>query len=238
MTTPHTDRNSAASLDLDAIKARAAAATEGPWEEEWRPITGSPGYEVSNFGNVRSFYRAGNYKNKMADRGRLLKQNPNPAGYLGVAIKVDGSYRTRAVHRLVTEAFIGQCPEGLEVAHLNGDKTDNREVNLRYVTHAENESHKIVHGTTGAGELNSMAKLQGWQVAEIKYLASKSIPQGKIASLFDLSHKAVSAITSGSAWADEPVREDIPALVAEVERLRGQLTDIVSVLSVALGGEW
>ena len=33
MTTPQNDRNiDAASLDLDAIKARAAAATEGPWE--------------------------------------------------------------------------------------------------------------------------------------------------------------------------------------------------------------
>ena len=33
MTTKHNDRNiDAASLDLDAIKARAVAATEGPWE--------------------------------------------------------------------------------------------------------------------------------------------------------------------------------------------------------------
>ena len=33
MTPPHNDRNAdAASLDLEAIKARAAAATEGPWE--------------------------------------------------------------------------------------------------------------------------------------------------------------------------------------------------------------
>lgn len=32
MTTPHTNPASAAPLDLEAIKARAAAATEGPWE--------------------------------------------------------------------------------------------------------------------------------------------------------------------------------------------------------------
>src|SRR5699024_1854139 len=130
-----------------------------------------------------------------------------------------GAYSTRAIHGLVLLSFVGPCPEGKEVAHLNGDAADNRLSNLAYVTPRENERHKFSHGTDARGERNPSANLQGWQVAEIKYLSSKSVPQGKIAQLFDISHKQVSAILQGQTWKDQLARIDVPALVAEVERL-------------------
>jgi HNH endonuclease len=37
------------------------------------------------------------------------------------------------VHQLVAEAFIGPCPPGKKLVHLNGDGLDNRRVNLAYV---------------------------------------------------------------------------------------------------------
>lgn len=116
---------------------------------------------------------------------------------------------------------IPDCPGyDQEVAHLNGDKLDNRLENLKYCTHKENEQHKIKHGTNGAGERNASAKLQGWQVSEIKYLADKSVPQGKIADLFGISHKHVSEILSGQTWGNVEARTEVPALIAEVRRLR------------------
>lgn len=36
---------------------------------------------------------------------------------------------------------------GYDVAHNNGDNTDNRAVNLRYATRSENEQDKFKHGT-------------------------------------------------------------------------------------------
>lgn len=208
---------------LDEIEARANRATEGPWEEEWKIVPGTVGYEVSNFGNVRSYFKKGNHRTKRTAYPRTLAKRARKDGaYPTVNLpNKDGKYDTRAVHRLVMLAFVGECPEGKEVAHLNGDPSDNRLENLAYVTHVENESHKRLHGTHQVGESNSNAKLQGWQVAEIKYLASKSVPQGKIARLFDIDHKHVSEILNGNTWGNKSARTDVPQLVAEVRRLQG-----------------
>jgi hypothetical protein len=37
------------------------------------------------------------------------------------------------MHQLVAEAFIGPCPSGHKLVHLNGDYLDNRRANLAYV---------------------------------------------------------------------------------------------------------
>lgn len=37
------------------------------------------------------------------------------------------------VHQIVAETFIGRCPPGHKLVHLNGIKHDNRLVNLAYV---------------------------------------------------------------------------------------------------------
>lgn len=42
------------------------------------------------------------------------------------------------IHRLVMEAFVGPCPDNMEVDHLNSIRHDNRLENLEYVTHREN----------------------------------------------------------------------------------------------------
>lgn len=205
--------------DIEAIRARAEAATEGPWEEVWRAIPGVDGYEVSDSGDVRSYYVKGNHKRRRAAYPRTLS-TANSNGYRTVSLPIDGTYRTRRVHALVMIAFVGEPPEGCEIAHLNGDRADNRLANLAYVSHRENEAHKRKHGTNGAGERNSMATMQGWQVAEMRYLASKSVPQGKIAALFDVSHKYVSEVLSGRAWPDESARQDIPDLLAVIDKVR------------------
>lgn len=47
----------------------------------------------------------------------------------------------------VAEAFHGPRPAGLLVRHLNGRSADDRAVNLRYGTKAENTFDSIEHGT-------------------------------------------------------------------------------------------
>lgn len=41
------------------------------------------------------------------------------------------------VHQLVAEAFIGRCPPGQKLVHLNGNGLDNRRVNLAYVPESD-----------------------------------------------------------------------------------------------------
>jgi HNH endonuclease len=41
------------------------------------------------------------------------------------------------LHQLVAEAFIGPCPPGRKLVHLNGDGLDNRRANLAYVPESD-----------------------------------------------------------------------------------------------------
>lgn len=108
--------------------------------ELWRPVVGWEGlYEVSDQGRVRSLPRT-------TTKGRVLKLRL-AEGYPAVSLSKEAVVRTRKVHKLVIEAFIGPCPEGLEVRHLNGVSTDARLLNLRYGTRSENARDRVLHGT-------------------------------------------------------------------------------------------
>lgn len=71
-------------------------------------------------------------------RKRILKPYVTPAGYLRVFLQG----RFYFVHRVVWLAFHGDVPEGLFLDHINGDRQDNRIVNLRVVTKQENAMNR------------------------------------------------------------------------------------------------
>jgi len=121
--------------------------------ESWKPVLGYEGfYEVSDQGRVRSLDRVISAPGRWGQRlirysGRVLAPRLDPGGRLRVQLSRDGVQEDRKVHRLVMRAFIGECPEGQEVCHGNGDSKDNRLINLRYDTHSANELDKLAHGT-------------------------------------------------------------------------------------------
>lgn len=125
--------------------------------ERWAPIPGYEGhYEASDLGRIRSLDRLRPYPGRAPRRvrGRILKATPfGPQGcYLRVALWMDGTGRTVAVHLLVLLTFAGPCPEDMECCHGNGDGFDNRLVNLRWDTHAANmeeqRRHRAERGAT------------------------------------------------------------------------------------------
>lgn len=103
--------------------------------EIWKPIPGST-YEASSLGRIRS------------PRGYVLKPCDHPLGYHIVGVHMDGRMISKTVHSLVALAFHGPRPEGLDVAHGNCIKTDNRPSNLRYATRRENMRDSVIMGTT------------------------------------------------------------------------------------------
>src|SRR5687767_12601092 len=102
--------------------------------ETWKTILGyETHYEVSNIGNVRRIAPG-----TSAVIGKNLKPGRMTVGYLFVALCMHGKPKLHSIHRLVAGAFIGPCPDGHEVNHKNGVRTDNRLENLEYVTRKQN----------------------------------------------------------------------------------------------------
>lgn len=140
--------------------------------EEWRPAVGFEGlYSVSSFGRVRSEPRAVVEKTGAVKRlrGREIKPRVNRGGYLCLAFCVNGQRVPVRVHGVVALAFIGPKPsERHEVAHNDGDRTNNRASNLRWDTRTGNFADKVTHGTHNRGERHPNSRLSNAAVAEIR----------------------------------------------------------------------
>ncbi|MGP9622564.1 NUMOD4 motif-containing HNH endonuclease [Corynebacterium sp. AOP34-AQ2-28] len=117
--------------------------------ERWLPVTGYGGiYEVSDQGRVRSLSRVvSTRKGDRRYRGKTLAPKSNRHGYPLVVLADGGVLRSKRVHRLVLEAFVGPCPEGMEACHNNGDRGDPRLANLRWDSASENQRDRRRHGT-------------------------------------------------------------------------------------------
>lgn len=99
-------------------------------EEIWKPIKGYENlYLISNYGSVLGI-----------KRNNILKPGKHEKGYLMVVLTKNGISKTYKVHRLVANTFLGE-PNGMEVNHIDGDKTNNSVWNLEYCTHSENMAH-------------------------------------------------------------------------------------------------
>src|SRR5262245_53436346 len=110
-------------------------------KERWRRIRGYPGYAVSNHGRVAS---------RKSGKWRLLKPRRSGGCYLSVVIYCGGKKFNRSIHKLVLEAFVGPCTEGMECRHFpDNDGTNNYLINLQWGSKVENERDKKFNGTSG-----------------------------------------------------------------------------------------
>ena len=214
---------------LDEIEERASDS------ERWVNIKGSTGYQISNMGRVRSLLNRGNHKEKLGKDYKELSQSTcKKQGYKSVNIYSEylDKFHTQRIHQLVAHAFVnGKRFKGYQVAHLDGNPANNKSTNLKICTPKENASHKKLHGTELLGSKKPNSLLQDWQIDEIRFLASKSIPQMKIAELFNINRPSVSEIVNMKAWTHVTTREDIPRLT---KALRNALEGIELTISKSI----
>jgi len=154
-------------------------------------------YEASTLGRIRSVDRVveikSNGKNyKKFLKGKILSNTVSTNGYPVIGVE----HKTYKVHRLIALTFIDNIENKPEVSHINGIKTDNRVINLVWVTRCENMTHY-------RGVLNNVhanrRRLSKEQVQEIM-LDNRSLRT--IAKDYNVSYQFISLIKNGKTYKD------------------------------------
>lgn len=167
-------------------------------DEEWRRVVGFEDlYLVSSLGRVMSIGRGDGRK-----IGRIMK--PAASGpdrnYLCLNLSRGARLYPRKVHALVALAFLGPKPTPRhEVNHKDGDTFNNRAENLEWVTHQQNDWHKVNVLGKSRGENASNVKLTEADVLKIRAYP-KSISCAKIAAQFGVTPSNVWMIRHGVTW--------------------------------------
>lgn len=200
----------------DPETSRDAAARVAPkLTEEWRPIFDGF-YEVSNEGRVRRIrpVRGGGHV------GREVKAWDS-CGYRQVSPCVRGVRHVRHVHALVAEAFLGPRPDGMEINHIDADKSNNAVWNLEYVTRSENARHAAMCGLTTRGERHYAARLTAQQAADVRRRHRNGERVTALAREYGVTHGAISLLLAGKTWNPAPrvYREATPD---ETARMRAE----------------
>lgn len=189
--------------------------------EIWKPIERFNGrYMVSNLGRVKSLEQVVMKRTRSGGIARqvypekILTVVPVKGGYLRYNLGGKARCRTYSAHRLVLEAFIGPCPEGMEGCHNDGNAGNNRLSNLRWDTHLSNNGDRKRHGRYAVGSAHHMAKLSEDMAREI---ALDPRHTDIIMAEYGISRHMVCAIKNGSAWGHLDVNR-VPALGRTLER--------------------
>lgn len=166
--------------------------------ERWLTVPSAPTYEVSDRGQVRRAVAGPG-----ASAGRVLRWNTSSyTGYPTVELYVNGVATRRAVHSVVAEAFIGPRPDGAQVSHLDGVRSNPAARNLLYETSGENHARRREHGTNLAGEKNPAAKLSDAQAVEIRRRLKAGERQADLAREYGVTRQVVWFIDHRYTWKD------------------------------------
>ncbi len=176
--------------------------------ERWLPVVGYEStYEVSDLGKVRRVVGTLPTKNPLVRRiwfGGLLKPTENKWGYLTVHLSSGNRSKTSFVHKLVLDAFVGPCPNGMECRHFPDQNPKNNVLgNISWATNKANQNDRISNGTDPRGERAGCAKLT-WEI--VRQIRSEYKPRKwghgthSLAKKYGVSQSAIHCIVSGKTW--------------------------------------
>lgn len=157
---------------------------------EWRPVPGFElRYSVSSVGAIIN-----------NSTGQILFGEIDRDGYRRVNLSKDGKTLKRRVHRLVCEAFHGPCPEGMECAHLDGQRRNNCASNLSWATSSDNNRQKVAHGTAQSGVNHPRAKLT---IADVSAIRASAKSTRKLSAEYGVSQSHIVRIRNGDRWQEQ-----------------------------------
>lgn len=177
-------------------------------EEIWKDVAGYEGlYMVSNLGQVKSCDRLVNSRwgdSKKPVKAKIKALQLGFGGYKSVTLFNASSRIGKRfyVHRLVATAFLSNEFLKPQVNHINGDKLDNRAVNLEWCTGTENQLHALSAGLyeTAKGEQIGASVLTEQDIYKIRYLYSNGMMQKDIAEMFPVKRQCITKIVNRKRW--------------------------------------
>jgi ParB family transcriptional regulator, chromosome partitioning protein len=169
-------------------------------EEEWRPVVGYEEiYEVSSWGRIRRLQTRKRYQ-----AGTLLTPSPRADGYLNVVLAANGDRESKLLHQIVAEAFLGPCPEGIQVNHRHpdGDRSRCWLSNLEYRTIADNNEDQRIHrpAAYATRERIGISALKSTDLPEIRRALAMNCPVHEIAQRFGVADGTIYAIRDCKSW--------------------------------------
>lgn len=164
---------------------------------QFKPIAGHEGYRVGDDGSVWT-RRGRGPKPTQNGEWKPMKLCKNHGGYLMVTLRPK---KKKLVHRLVLEAFVGPCPDGMEGSHYPDPTKDNcRLDNLRWETRKENCSHKIEHGSQAFAEDHHASKLN-WELVDLIRTKSKAgVSYSILSQEIGISKATISQVVTEKTW--------------------------------------
>lgn len=165
-------------------------------DEIWKTIPYAREYAVSTHGRVKRIVGG-----ERRQAGRLIRTSlagPRRSYVYVSFVHNDGIRRSKGVHVVMLETFVGLRPPGHEGAHCDGKSTNNVLSNLQWKTAKENSADRAKHGTQARGERSGPSKLTEEKVRAILVADGT---QAQIGARFGVSQSAVWKIRSGKMWA-------------------------------------
>ena len=146
-----------------------------------KAVAGFPNYSVTEKGTITNTLT-----------GKECGKEVTRLGYVRVKIKGPEGWKKKLVHRLVLETFNPSA--GLEVNHINGDKSNNCLTNLEWVSRSGNVRHAYKSGlkVNKKGPRGSI-KLLPSEIELIRDLRS-DLSARSIATLFGVSPSTINLI--------------------------------------------
>lgn len=127
---------------------------------------------------------------------KYLKPFKSKTGYLQVTLQS----KTYYMHRLVCEAFHGECPDKMVCCHNDGNPLNNHSSNLRWDTQLSNSNDKKKHGTWICGSVTYNAKLNESDVTKIRELYKNGLTQVALANRFNVSQSIIHKVVTRQTW--------------------------------------
>lgn len=166
-------------------------------DEVWKVIPFASNYAVSDKGRIRKL------KHDNGGPPRILKrESKDRYGYIKTCVQVQKGVSLRTtLHRLIARTFLGEPPSPAhQVAHFDGDKTNNNLENLRWATLRENVGDAVRHGSR-KGEKNGAAVLTRDEAMAIRSARERGVPVRELIAEYRVSESQIRRIEHRQSWA-------------------------------------